>query len=310
MTQEDIKKIIFSDGIITDDELELIRAYLADDGGMNIEKGNFLFDLKNKSTKGRLPAAFKDLFVESICSLLLEDEQSPGEIDDSEAKWLRARIQYNGRIDEYDKLLLENLKKKSINFPKVLQYKSLRTRDFERVLYSLRYLSVLAVIGAAVSSIVLFIQGVVLVYWGLEDYFTKIFSSTLTPAQQSELYEHLFQEIVSSVDVFLFALVLIIFGVGVYELFVSKIDPVEREVDNRPSWLRINSVDDLKSSLGKVILMVLIVSFFKRVLQFQVTDGTISYFWLAAGIFLIAGALYLTHKSHDKHHADGDEDDD
>lgn len=301
MTLEEIKKSILKDGVIDDSEMTTIKEFLESGDGMDKEKGNFLFDLKNSATKGKLPISFKKVFVDEISALLLEDEISPGEIDDDEAKWLRAKIQYNGKIDEYDKALLENLKKKSINFPQVLQYKSLRARAFENWLYGLRYLSILAVIGSAVSSIILFVQGVVLVYWGIKDYFDKIFEPNLSDEEQNHLYEHLFKEIVSSVDVFLFALVLIIFGVGVYELFVSKIDPVEREVDNRPSWLRINSVDDLKGSLGKVILMVLIVSFFKRVLDFSATDGPISYFWLAAGIFLIAAALYLTHKSHEGH---------
>lgn len=296
MTLNELNSKIATGDKITDSDVFKIHEYLFE-GGMTRDKGNFLFDLKNHAAKGKLPASFKSLFVDAICNLLLEDENSPGEMDSDEAKWLRAKIQYNGRIDDFDKALLNAIKQKSINFPEILQYKSLHARSFEKWLYGLRYLSILAVIGSAISSIVLFIQGVMLVYWGLEDYFSKIFDSTLSAEQQSELYEHLFQEVVSSVDVFLFALVLIIFGVGVYELFVSKIDPVEREVDNRPSWLRINSVDDLKSSLGKVILMVLIVSFFKRVLQFE-ADGAISYFWLAAGIFLIAAALYLTHKSH------------
>lgn len=301
MTLEEIKKSVLKDGAIDDLEMATIQDYLESGDGMDKEKGNFLFDLKNNASKGKLPSSFKKVFVDEISALLLEDDISPGEIDDDEAKWLRAKIQYNGKIDEYDKALLENLKKKSINFPQVLQYKSLRARTFENWLYGLRYLSILAVIGSAVSSIILFVQGVVLVYWGIKDYFDKIFEPNLSDEEQNHLYEHLFKEIVSSVDVFLFALVLIIFGVGVYELFVSKIDPVEREVDNRPSWLRINSVDDLKGSLGKVILMVLIVSFFKRVLDFSATDGPISYFWLAAGIFLIAAALYLTHKSHEGH---------
>lgn len=301
MTLDTLKKSITKDGTIDQKDLDLINNYIKEEGQVSKDLANFLFYLKNNTSKGKIPSGFKQLFVDSITAYLLADESSPGEIDEEEAKWLRAKIQYNGKIDDFDKALISNIRKKSINFPKVLHYKSLRTRNFETMLYGLRYLSLLAVIGAAVSSVVLFIQGIVLVYWGLHDYFSKIFDPNLPSSEQGELYEHLFQEIVSSVDVFLFALVLIIFGVGVYELFVSKIDPVERQVDNRPSWLQINSVDDLKSSLGKVILMVLIVSFFKRVLQFQVTDGSISYLWLAAGIFLIAASLYLTHKSHGSH---------
>lgn len=301
MNLTELKKEIFRDGNITEDEIVKIYQYIAD-GGMTKEKANFLFDIKNHNFKSKLPGSFKRLFVDNITALLLDDEDSPGEIDDEEAKWIRAKIQYNGKIDELDRALLNNLKEKSINFPEILQYKSLQARKFERGLYGLRYLSILAVIGAGISSIILFIQGVILIYWGIKDYMDKIFNPHLNPEEQEHLYEGLFEKLVSSVDVFLFALVLVIFSAGVYELFVSKMDPVERGADSRPSWLRINSVDDLKSSLGKVILMVLIVSFFKRTLAFTNWADPVSLLYLAIGIFLISAALYLTHKSHNDHH--------
>lgn len=298
MNVDDLRHSILKNGNISDDQFAELSRELYADGGMTKEKGNILFDIKNSSQRIKLPPQFKALFVNAISSLLLEDETSPGEIDEEEAKWLRAKIQYNGRVDFYDKALLENLKRKSINFPEILQYKSLGIRNFEKTLYGLRYLSILAVIGAGISSIVLFIQGIVLIFWGLKDYLSKVFNPDVSSHEQEEIYEHLFENLVSSVDVFLFALVLVIFGVGVYELFVSKIDPVEREMDSRPSWLKINSVDDLKSSLGKVIIMVLIVSFFKHILAFDGWADPVSFLYLAIGIFLISGALYLTHKQH------------
>ena len=299
MELESLKREIFKNGVITDEELPTIKEYLDSGEGMNKEKGNFLFDLKNKSAKGKLPPSFKTFFVDSISEYLLDDESSPGEIDDDEAKWLRGKIQYNGKIDEYDKALLENLKQKSINFPEILQYKSLRARTFEKWLYGSRYLSLLAAIGSIVSAIFLFVEGLYIIYNGLSKHF---FVDQIHDGKID--YEPLFESLVSSVDVFLFALVLVIFGVGVYELFVSKIDPVERDSDNRPSWLRINSVDDLKGSLGKVILMVLIVSFFKHILELDEKDwGPVTLLYLAIGILLIAGALYLTHKSHSESHS-------
>lgn len=296
-----LKKEILRDGTISGDDIMKIKDIIAE-GGMTKEKANFLFDIKNHASKNKLSSSFKKLFVDSISAFMLEDENSPGEIDDDEAKWVRAKIQYNGKVDEFDRALLNNLRDKSINFPEILQFKSLRARKFETGLYGLRYLSILAVIGAGISSIILFIQGVILIYWGIRDYLNHVFIPDLDSHEQDEIYEHLFEKLVSSVDVFLFALVLVIFSAGVYELFVSKIDPVERGTDSRPSWLRINSVDDLKSSLGKVILMVLIVSFFKHILAFQNWSQPISFFYLACGIFLISAALYLTHKSHKEHH--------
>jgi Predicted membrane protein len=255
-----------------------------------MEKGNLLFELKDTVSKKNLSARFSDLFVDAICALLLEDEDSPGEIDNKEAKWVRARIQAKGYMDRYDKRLLKALRKRSINFPEILNYKSEITRRFEYTLYFTRFLTLLAVFGSLFAAIALFIKGSVIVVDGMIEFVTHITSPE---------YEHLLEMFVSSVDVFLFAMVLIIFGVGIYELFISKIDPVEKKADNRPTWMQVSNVDDLKASLGKVILMVLIVTFFKY--SIEVEYGNVNdLLKLGVGIILIAGALFITNKSH--HH--------
>jgi len=59
----------------------------------------------------------------------------------------------------------------------------------------------------------------------------------------------------------LIAVVLLIFSFGIYELFISEIDDAENsEVGSK--ILAIHSLDELKDKLGKVVVMVLIVSFF------------------------------------------------
>lgn len=291
----EIRRQILSDGKIDHQDISLLKKVIAEEGRVSLKMANILFDIKDNVSPSKLPAGFKDFFVNSITSHLLDDEETPGEIDEEEAKWLRGKIQKNGKLDDYDKSVLASLKDKSINFPSILQYKSFRARQVEKLLYSTRYLSLIAVIGSVISSVILFIQGIVIIYEGLFEYFKNEHSESGT----ARTYE-LFEQIVSSVDVFLFALVLIIFGVGVYELFVTQVDPVEQNHDSRPSWLRISSVDDLKSSLGKVILMVLIVSFFKHVLEFTHWDEAISMLYMSIGIILIAGALYLAHKSNEE----------
>lgn len=280
----------------TPEDIDTLRTLLNADGGMDLAKANLLFDIKENLIKNKgvkIPATFKSLFVDSITKYLLEDKLSPGRIDKEEAQWLRARIQYNSEYDSYDESLINNIRKKSINFPKILEHKSRRTQLFEKVLYSSRYLSLLAVVGSIVSSVALFLRGCMVIFESIRHFFIDLTAGKVDPN-----YEKMFEELVSSVDIFLFALVLVIFGVGVYELFISKIDPVERENDTRPSWLRIASVDDLKSSLGKVILMVLIVAFFKHTLELSKDQwGPITLLYLSIGILLIAAALYLTHKS-------------
>ena len=290
---EELRDNIIHEGHITPEQVESLKRMLFGDGGMDMAKGNLLFEIKEHISKAKNPPSFKKLFVDSITKFLLEDPASPGRIDNDEARWLRARIQYVGEYDSYDRALVESLRRKSINFPKILEQKSKHTRTFENILYSSRYLSIFAVIGSLVSAIALFLRGGMVVYDSIRQFIIELGERKVNPS-----YEKMFEELVSSVDIFLFALVLVIFAVGVYELFITKIDPVERENDSRPSWLRISSVDDLKSSLGKVILMVLIVSFFKHTLDLskdQWSPTTLLY--LSIGILLIAAALYLTHKS-------------
>lgn len=151
-----LKKRLVSDGELSNADIAELRKALLDDK-MTIEKAEFLFTLKDSVNKKKVASDFKALFVDAITSLLIEDEDSPGEIDDSEAKWLRAKIQSNGGLDEIDRALLNNLKEKSINFPSILNYKSSLTRNFERCLYFSRYLTLLAVFGSLLSAIALFI---------------------------------------------------------------------------------------------------------------------------------------------------------
>ena len=246
-----LRKTIFANGRITADDVRTLREAMFDDEGMTRRKADFLFEVKDTVAKEKQHPDFRSLFIEAITSFLLEDEESPGEIEESEAKWLRARIQYKGEMDAIDELLLKNLRMKSINFPQTLNYKSATAKFFESVLYLSRYLSILAVVGSIVAGVAIFIRSSIIVCFGLYD-----FCATFTSSNEHEI-EKLLATFVTSVDMYLFAMVLIIFGMGIYELFINKIDPVEQKTDSRPTWLQISSIDDLKSSLGKVILMVL-----------------------------------------------------
>jgi uncharacterized membrane protein YqhA len=59
--------------------------------------------------------------------------------------------------------------------------------------------------------------------------------------------------------------VLIIFSFGIYELFISKID-IARSSEAYSTLLEISTLDDLKNKIIRVIIRVLVVSFFQRVI--------------------------------------------
>ncbi|MCH5238687.1 MAG: YqhA family protein [Muribaculaceae bacterium] len=274
---------------LSPDALQELKDIFADLKEINDDDAEALFKIKDLENV-KLPHDYKNFFANTLADYLLDyrgNEQN--RLDKDGIRWLKSRVL---KHDEYDEALLEELENRlealGENLPNSLKKKNFWIIKFENILYFSRYIAIVSVIGAILSSIILFIQGFGLIIRGLVGFFMDPY----------ERYEVLFEQLVSSVDVFLFALVLIIFGVGVYELFIANVDPEEKPADMRPAWLKISSVDDLKSSLGKVILMVLIVSFFKHVLEIDSEHWTpISLLYLAVGILLIAGALYLTHKS-------------
>ena len=58
---------------------------------------------------------------------------------------------------------------------------------------------------------------------------------------------------------------LLIFGFGVYELFINEIDFAKGKFSD--STLKIKSLDQLKNKIIKVIIIVLIVKFFEKILK-------------------------------------------
>ncbi len=116
--------------------------------------------------------------------------------------------------------------------------------------------------------------------------------SRLAIGDRSELYTDAVAKIAGVIDGYLFATIMLIFAMGLYELFISKIEVAE---DNELAQriLLIRSIDDLKDRLAKVIFLVLIVKYFEYALHVSY-DTPLALLQLALGILLIAAALWLT----------------
>lgn len=81
---------------------------------------------------------------------------------------------------------------------------------------------------------------------------------------------------------------------GLYELFISEIDPKSRKEKSRPTWLCVRDLDDLTSRIGEVVIMILIVNFFK--LSFSVNiERPVDLLALGGGVLLVSGSLVVAH---------------
>lgn len=97
------------------------------------------------------------------------------------------------------------------------------------------------------------------------------------------------RQTIGAIDLALLAAVLGIFALGLYELFIGDVEFPDNSLSN---VLVIKSLDDLKGKLGQVILMILIVKFFEKALEFK-PQGPLDYLYFAAAVALLSAALWL-----------------
>ena len=159
---------------------------------------------------------------------------------------------------------------------------------FEKFLWNFRYITILAVILSILSAFTL----IVIASWDIIE--AVIFYNPLFDTSISSNNELLFK-LISAIDLFLIGIVLLIFGFGIYELFVSEIDFANAKFSE--STLKIRDLDQLKNKIIKVIIIVLIVKFFEKVLKFSenfTTPMDILYFGLS--ILSICVGYYLINR--------------
>lgn len=121
---KNLKEQIVNSSAISSGFLSSLEQQLFEDGTITEKEAQFVYELSSvvvkKINSDELIEAWKDLYVKVITAFVLEDDRSKGEIDDIEAKWLADKIRFDKITVDIEKSLLENLSKKSKNFPKVL----------------------------------------------------------------------------------------------------------------------------------------------------------------------------------------------
>lgn len=168
---------------------------------------------------------------------------------------------------------------------------------FESALWNSRFIVLFAVVASLLTSIAMFYIATVDA-WYMLAHLLEYASPSLDAAARSTLRGETVTHVVEIVDGYLLATVLLIFALGLYELFISKID-VASFSKTASNVLIINSLDDLKGRLAKVIMMILIVRFFEYAIGMHI-ETALNLLYLAAGIALIGLALYLSHESDKK----------
>jgi uncharacterized membrane protein YqhA len=175
-------------------------------------------------------------------------------------------------------------------------------RGFESLLWNSRLIVLVAVIASLVVSLAMFYISTIDVV-SLVQHLGTYHDLTLAAETRADMRGVIVAHVVEVVDGYLLAAIMLIFALGLYELFVSRIDQAEgSEFASR--LLLIRSLDDLKDRLAKVVLLILVVKFFEYALAIDIRS-TLDLLWLGLGIALIATALLLTHRQSGTSHAAG-----
>ncbi|XP_031740741.1 uncharacterized protein LOC101204811 isoform X5 [Cucumis sativus] len=117
--------------------------------------------------------------------------------------------------------------------------------------------------------------------------------------------------LVEAIDVYLLGTVMLVFGTGLYELFISQLGnarPLSKSnvehksnlfglfpLKERPKWMNVRTVNELKTKLGHVIVMLLLIGFFDKSKK-VVIQSPGDLLCLAVSIFLSSGTLFLLTK--------------
>jgi len=161
---------------------------------------------------------------------------------------------------------------------------------FEHGLWSSRFIVIMAVFFGLIGAIALFVVASFDVY----DTAKMVLTTYLSHAHIEHFHEEVVGGIIGAVDLYLIGVVMLLFSFGLYELFISDIDPAKGS-EKENTILAIHSLDQLKDKISKVIVMVLVVGFFQKVGHTQY-HGALELLYLALSITAVSVGLYFLSK--------------
>lgn len=139
----------------------------------------------------------------------------------------------------------------------------------ERGIIDCRFFTLLAVAGSLLGSVLCFVEGCFIV---LESYF-QYFHALSDKADQG----HIVHLLIEAIDMFLVGTAMLVFGVGLYAMFMgSKAvnDKGPRFTDSNlfglfymkaaPAWVDMKSVSQAKSKIGHAVMMILQVGLLEK----------------------------------------------
>jgi uncharacterized membrane protein YqhA len=175
-------------------------------------------------------------------------------------------------------------------------------RWLEELLANSRYSVLIAVIGSSLAGIAVLFIATIDVLVLLRDA-THYANFALSLEERVIEHDLIIAHVVEVVDGYLLGAVLLIFSLGLYELFLGNIQKLRSSASK---ILIIETFDDLKDRLGKVIVLILIVNLFRDAIAIKL-EHPFDLIAQGGAIALVAVAIYLSARSSSHHGEAGSE---
>lgn len=134
-----------------------------------------------------------------------------------------------------------------------------------------KYIVLIAVISLMVAALATFL-------WGATQTVNFLWQLVSYTGDQSQITLYLLE----MVDTFLIGTVLLIFSIGLYDLFIDKL--------NLPEWLYIDNLSKLKTKLSEVIILFMAVKFLKQLIDVKDAQDTL---FIGLAVAVVAAVLVL-----------------
>ncbi|KAF8377472.1 hypothetical protein HHK36_030851 [Tetracentron sinense] len=168
----------------------------------------------------------------------------------------------------------------------------------QRVIFDCRFFTMFAVVGSLIGSVLCFVEGCLLILQSYFEYFQGI--------SQRLDQEHVVQLLIEAIDMFLVGTAMLMFGMGLYVMFVGLKD-TKREngrllsgsnlfglfyIKRLPTWVETQSVSEAKSKIGHAVLMILQVGVLEKFKSTPLVNG-LDLACFAGAILISSASIFL-----------------
>lgn len=138
----------------------------------------------------------------------------------------------------------------------------------KRILENSRYMVLIAVVSLLVAATATFL-------WGAAQTALLVSRFIIAPSEAA-----LIVAIVQLMDLFLLGTVLLVFALGLHELFIQKLAV--------PEWLAIDDLKKLKAKLSDVVILILAIKFLEKLIESKNAQDTLM---IGIAVSVVIGGL-------------------